>query len=63
MRFCEFKPTKPLTAQQQRVRAIQQQIETGRRALAAERERQRRTRELERQRKATATQSKGLTAN
>jgi hypothetical protein len=56
MRFYEIKPTKPLTAQQQRVRAIQQQIEAGRRARAAERERQRRTRELERQRKATIKQ-------
>lgn len=56
MRFYEIKPTKPLTAQQQRVRAIQQQIEAGRRALAAERERQHRTRELGRQRKATIKQ-------
>lgn len=52
MRFYEFKPLKPLTAAQQRVRAIQQQIEAGRRALAAERDRQRRAREQERSRRA-----------
>jgi hypothetical protein len=54
MRFYEFKPVKPLTPQQQRVRSIQQQIEFGRKALAAERDRQRRAKELERQRKAAA---------
>jgi uncharacterized protein YlxW (UPF0749 family) len=54
MRFYEFKPTKPLTPQQQRVRSLQQQIENGRKALNAERERQRRAKEVERQRKASA---------
>lgn len=41
-----------LTPQQQRIRSLQQQIETDRRALAAERERQRQTKETERQRRA-----------
>jgi len=54
MRFYEFKPVKPLTPQQQRVRSVQQQIENGRKALSAERDRRRRARELERQRKASA---------
>jgi len=54
MRFYEIKSIKPLTPQQQRIRSIRQQIESNRRALAAERERQRQTNERERARRATA---------
>ncbi len=54
MRVYEIAPIKPLSPQQQRIRSLQQQIENGRRALAAELERQRRTKEAERQRRATA---------
>jgi uncharacterized protein YlxW (UPF0749 family) len=52
MRFYEIKTIKPLSPEQQRIRNLQQQIEQGRRALAAEREQQRRKRETERQRRA-----------
>jgi uncharacterized protein YlxW (UPF0749 family) len=54
MRFYEIATVKPLTPQQQRIRSLQQQIEAGRRALAAERERQTRSKEMERQRKASS---------
>jgi uncharacterized protein YlxW (UPF0749 family) len=54
MRFYEIKTIKPLSPEQQRIRNLQQQIEQGRRALAAEREQQRRKRETERQRRAQA---------
>jgi hypothetical protein len=52
MRFYEFKSIKPLSIEQQRIRNLQQQIENGRRTLAAERERQRRAKEHERQQRA-----------
>ena len=54
MRFYEIATIKPLTPKQARIRSLRQQIENGRRALAAERERQRRAKETERQRKAAA---------
>lgn len=54
MRFYEIKTIKPLSAEQQRIRNLQQQIEQGRSALAAERERQRKQRETERRRRAAA---------
>jgi arsenate reductase-like glutaredoxin family protein len=56
MRFFEIqsiKPVKPLTPAQARLRSLKQQIENGKRALAAERERQSRQAELERQQKST----------
>lgn len=56
MRFFEIhsiKPVKPLTPAQARLRSLKQQIENGKRALAAERERQDRQAELERQQKST----------
>jgi hypothetical protein len=54
MRFYEIKTIKPLSPEQQRIRNLQQQIEQGRRALAAEREQQRRKRETLRQQRAQA---------
>jgi len=52
MRFHEIKTIKPLSPDKQRIRNLQQQIERGRQALAAERARQRRQRETQRQQRA-----------
>lgn len=51
MRFFEIQPTKPLTPEQSRIRALKQGVEAARTRLQAERDRQRRARELERQRR------------
>jgi hypothetical protein len=51
MRFFEIQPTKPLTPQQGRIRALQQGVEAARARLQAERDRQRRERNLQRQRR------------
>jgi hypothetical protein len=51
MRFFEIHPTKPLTPQQSRIRALQQSVEAARTRLKAERDRQRRERDLLRQRR------------
>jgi uncharacterized protein YlxW (UPF0749 family) len=55
MRFYEIQTIKPLSAEQQRIRNLQQQIEQGRSALAAERERQRKQREQKRRQRLAKT--------
>ena len=51
MRFFEIQPTKPLTPEQSRIRALKQGVEAARTRLQTERDRQRRARELVRQRR------------
>jgi len=51
MRFFEFKPLKPLTPQQQRIKSLQTQKDNVSKQLKAERDRQKLQREIEKQRK------------
>jgi hypothetical protein len=48
MRINEVVIKKPLSPEQQRIQALKQQVERGKKALAAERERQRAERERKR---------------
>jgi hypothetical protein len=60
MRIFEIQPIKaikPLSSAQARIKALKQNVESGRKQLQAERERQRRQREAERTRKQLQTRN------